>query len=108
MKNGMLAFVFAAAMLPTGFAQTQSTSSTEKSEQHSSTTVNPDGSAVHDRATTREKTDSVANPDGSTTTTRTREHDAHSKERSNAPAGNSSTERHSSSSSTTTTTSPNF
>lgn len=108
MKNAMLPFVFAAAMLPAGFAQTPSTSTTEKTEQHSSTAVNPDGTAVHNRATTREKTDSVANPDGSTTTTRTREHNSHSKERSDTPAGSSSRERHSSSSSTTTTTNPNY
>ncbi len=108
MKNTMLVLVFAAATLPAGFAQSQSSSTTEKTEQHSSTTVNPDGTAVHNRATTREKTDSVANPDGSTTTVHTREHNSNSKEKSDTPVGSTSTERHSSSSSTSTTTSPNF
>jgi hypothetical protein len=108
MKNTMLALVFAAAMLPAGFAQTQSQSTTEKTEQHSSTTVNPDGTAVHSRATTREKTDSVANPDGSTTTVQSKEHNANTKAKSDTPVGSSTSEHHSSSSSTTTTTSPNF
>lgn len=105
MKIAMLpTLILAIGISPVAFAQTQST--TEHTEEHSQTTVNPDGTAVHDSQTTHEKTDSSANPDGSSTTVRTKDKKTRTKVKSDYPGDTQTTTEHHSSSSTTTTTTP--
>jgi hypothetical protein len=98
--------ILAAGLSPFAIAQTQSQSTTEHTEQHTQTTVNPDGTASHDSQTTHEKTESTANPDGSSTTTQTRQKTTKSRSRTDIPGNVQTTEHHSSSSTTTTTIPP--
>ncbi|MDP9171360.1 MAG: hypothetical protein M3N54_12135 [Acidobacteriota bacterium] len=109
MKTTILTLVFALGTLPAGFAQTQANSSTEKTEEHAATTVNPDGTAVHSAAATHEKVESANNADGSTSTVKSRQTTSHTKVKKDVPApvvDSTTTEHHSSTTSTTTTTNP--
>jgi hypothetical protein len=105
MKNTILALAFAVALQP-GIAQVVQQNSSQRTEQNSSTTVNPDGTVVRRAETAQQKTDSVTNPDGSSSTVQTHERNTRVHEKTNVPAGSTTTEHHSSSSTTTTTTSP--
>jgi hypothetical protein len=108
MKSTLLALVFAVGTLPAGFAQTQSNSSTEKTQEHAATTVNPDGTAVHSAEKSNEKSESTNNADGTSSTVKSKESSSHSKVRTDAPVDSTTTEHQNSSTSTTnsTTTTP--
>jgi hypothetical protein len=60
MKNTVLAIVFAVG----AFAQTPNTSATEKTQENSTTQVNPDGTAVQSSDKTHAKSNTTSNPDG--------------------------------------------
>ncbi len=112
MRATFLTLIFAVGTLPVGFAQVPSSTTTEHTEEHAATTVNPDGTAVHHAATSKEKTDSTVNADGSTSTVKSKQSTTRTRVRRDvpvvAPATDSSTvhtEHHDSS--TTTSTNPN-
>jgi hypothetical protein len=112
MRATLLTLVFTVGTLPAGFAQVPASTTTEHSEEHAATTVNPDGTAVHHAATTHEKTDSTVNPDGSSSTVKSKSTTSKTRVRGDAPVAppvvDSSTvhsEHHESS--TTTSTNPN-
>ncbi|HZL55978.1 MAG TPA: hypothetical protein VFC21_02790 [Bryobacteraceae bacterium] len=105
MKTTILTLVLGMCTLPVGFAQTQSTTS-ERTEQHTQTAVNPDGTAVHHTQINHEKTDSSVNPDGTSTTVHTQQRNTHTRVKNNNTMDGKRTEHRSSSTTTTTSTSP--
>jgi hypothetical protein len=105
MKRTIFTLIFTVATLPAGFAQTQTQSTTEKTQEHSATTVNPDGTAVHSSAKAHEKTDSTTNPDGSSTTTNSKQSHRKTKVKSDNGTDQTTTEHHSATSTDSKTTS---
>lgn len=110
MKNSLLAFVLAAgSLVPGAYAQAQSNTAAQHSEEHSSTKVAPDGTAVQQKSSAKERVESTNNSDGSSSTTRSKETQTKTKVNSEtatpAPADSTtSSEHHSSTTSSTTTT----
>lgn len=104
MKRTFLALTFAAATMPFGFAQTPSTTTTEHTQDHSATQVNPDGSSTQHSSRTHEKTDAKANGDGTaSTTTHNKSTHSRTKTKNSTDANGSTTEHHSTTSETTNT-----
>jgi hypothetical protein len=110
MKRTILTLVFSVATLPVGFAQTQTQSTTEHTQEHSATKVNPDGTAVQSTAKEHERTDSTTNPDGTSSTTKTKQSHRKTKVKSDDGTDQTTTEHHSASSTDTksTTTPPPY
>ena len=105
MKRSILTFLFAVATLPVGFAQTQTQSTTEQPKEHSATTVNSDGTAVHSTAKERESRSSTSGVNG-TTTTKARQSKSKTKVKNSDGVEQTTTEHHATSDSTKTTSTP--
>ena len=104
MRRTVFILAFSLSAMPIGFAQSSST--TEHTQEHSSTQVNPDGTAVHNSSKAKERTDSTTTGDGSSTTSKSRESHSKTRVRTNDGTDKTTTEHHSSSTDKTTTTTP--
>lgn len=111
MKYSILTFALAVGLTaPAGFAQVQSSTTAQHNEEHSSTQVSPDGTAVEHKSATSDNSETSKNADGSTRTVTSKETERKTKMKKDAPLtndsvgpdGTSSTVKHSNSSTTTT------